>query len=183
MLRGGKFNTHIYCSRRSGYAILRSRFSSLDSSVALLLIFKLKIIILRTQFSAICQNIVYCSTPEPASRQLPSLPPVGSQQSPVYSAQFSQSSVFSLRPATHKGPSSGSAAAHFKLIEIFQRFSPLPMLPVVSSACSSLAMYPSRCSCGADQSEDFFLLFCILHIAFNRIQCSFLSHAIYLLRI
>lgn len=84
------------------YYVLDSSVSILDSE-ALLLIFKLKIIILRTQFSAICQNIVYCSTPEPASRQLPSLPQVcslqsavGSQQSPVYSAQFSQSSVFGL---------------------------------------------------------------------------------------
>lgn len=117
-------------------ADLDTRYYVLDSSVALLLIFKLKIIILRTQFSAICQNIVYCSTPEPASRQLPSLPTV-CLQSAVGSLR---STVRSLRPATHKGPSSGSAAAaHFKLIEIFQRFSPLPMLPVVSSACSSVA--------------------------------------------
>lgn len=57
-------------------ADLDTRYYVLDSSGALLLIFKLKIIILRTQFSAICQNIVYCSTPEPASRQLPSLPTV-----------------------------------------------------------------------------------------------------------
>lgn len=114
-------------------ADLDTRYYVLDSSGALLLIFKLKIIILRTQFSAICQNIVYCSTPEPASRQLPSLPTV-CLQSAVGSLR---STVRSLQPATHKEPSSGSAAAHFKLIEIFQRFSPLPMLPVVSSACSS----------------------------------------------
>lgn len=75
------------------YYVLDSPVSILDCSGALLLIFKLKIIILRTQFSAICQNIVYCSTPEPASRQLPSLPSASSQQSPVYSAQ---SSVFGL---------------------------------------------------------------------------------------
>lgn len=121
------------------YYVLDSSVSILDSG-ALLLIFKLKIIILRTQFSAICQNIVYCSTPEPASRQLPSLPQVCSLQSAVSGLQCSVLAVFSLRPATHKGPSSGSAAVHFKLIEIFQRFSPLPMLPVVSSACSSVAM-------------------------------------------
>lgn len=71
-----------------------TRYYALDSSGALLLIFKLKIIILRTQFSAICQNIVYCSTPEPASRQLTSLPTVCLQ-----SASSLQSAVSDLQCA------------------------------------------------------------------------------------
>lgn len=98
------------------------------------------------------------------------------QSSSQFSVLSSLSSVFALRgAATHKGPSSGSlhtaaAAAHFKLIEIFQRFSPLPKLPVVSSGLSSMHYQAAgpRAAWIKARISFYYFVFCIyLLIEFN----------------